>query len=40
MNDLVFRRGQWDGPVGMVKFYSVGNDLALGVTRHKVEATV
>jgi hypothetical protein len=40
MDDLIFRRGQRDGAVGMAKFYLVRDDLALGVAPHKFEAAV
>ena len=40
MDDLIFRRGQRDGAVGMAKFDRVRYDMALGVAQYKLEAAV
>ena len=40
VDDLVLRRGCWDGTVGMPKFHCVRYDLALGVAFDELKATI
>ncbi len=40
IGNLIFRRWQWDGTIGMMELYRVRDDLALGITLDELEASV
>jgi hypothetical protein len=40
MDDLVLRRGRWDGSKSMTEFNSIGDDLTLGIALDELETSV